>query len=261
MDVDADTSCTKPVAFSYFFQRGRCDQGFIHPFSLSVDFALLFFKPEQVQNSASFIKKFGFFNSVFINLNKYTRVALDISRWSSIICWFSCFGGEIQRSAWMHLLPWALSSAATLNSAVALLFFIFYQHRRASLPTLWSSCWTPEPIHPSKTWRALSPRKSQNPAPSPPSCVSTRPRKAKAPPPPPLSFLPLTMSHSVHAQQGCKGFLWLYFQIPEVSSVLLAAHSGSVRCKHYPSRLLRHTKLTACLLIHHKYGMITLIPR
>lgn len=57
----------------------------------------------------------------------------------------------------------------------------FSQHQLASLPTLWSFCWTLELIHPSKTWRALSLRKSLNPVPSPPSCVSTRLRKARSP--------------------------------------------------------------------------------
>lgn len=105
---------------------------------------------------------------------------------------------------WICFLLWALLSAACLNFAVLLLSRIFRQHRRASSPTSWSSCWTPAPIHPSKTWRALCPRKSPNPAPSPPSCVSTRPRKAKAPRPP--SSLALS-SHS----RVAKGFLWLYF--------------------------------------------------
>lgn len=116
-------------------------------------------------------------------------------------------GGGIQRFAKCTPPPGAHSSAC-LNSAFVLLFFIFWQHQRASLPTSWSCCWTPEPIHPSKTWRALSPRKSPSPAPSLPSCASIRPQKARPPPPhtPPLLFLPLTLSCSVHAQQGSEGF-------------------------------------------------------
>lgn len=33
---------------------------------------------------------------------------------------------------------------------------------------------------------------------------------------------PLSLSHSVHPQQDCKGFIWLYFQILEVSLISLA---------------------------------------
>lgn len=118
-------------------------------------------------------------------LKQTTRLALSISRWSIIISWFAgtfpSIFGNLQRFVWTCFLLRALSSAACLNLALLPLFCIFRQHQRASLPTSCSSCWTLEPTHPSKTWRALCPRKSPNPAPSPPSCVSTRPRKTKPP--------------------------------------------------------------------------------
>uniref|UniRef100_A0A3Q3LAR0 Acyl-CoA-binding domain-containing protein 6 n=1 Tax=Mastacembelus armatus TaxID=205130 RepID=A0A3Q3LAR0_9TELE len=56
---------------------------------------------------------------------------------------------------------------------------IMRQH--ASSPTSWSSCSTLVPTLSSKTWRALSLRRSLNQVPSPLSCVSTPLQKAKLP--------------------------------------------------------------------------------
>lgn len=63
--------------FSYFFLSGRCDQRFIHPFSVNSQQILLCTLPAPLKK--------GFYSG-YIESNKYTILAPDISRCSTVIC-------------------------------------------------------------------------------------------------------------------------------------------------------------------------------